>query len=70
VEDAMTLVIEQTELDRLPILVDPDILGGKPVFGGTRVPVDALLENLEDGMSLEEFLDNFPTVSREQAVRV
>lgn len=66
----MTLVIEERELERLPVAVDPEVLGGVPVFVGTRVPVAALLENLEAGLSLDEFLDNFPTVAREQAVRV
>jgi putative addiction module component (TIGR02574 family) len=47
---------------------DPDILGGTPVFIGTRVPVRILLDYLEGGESLEEFLDNYPSVSREQAV--
>ena len=47
---------------------NPEILGGTPVFVGTRVPVQTLLVYLEKGESLEEFLDNFPTVSREQAV--
>jgi uncharacterized protein (DUF433 family) len=47
---------------------DPDILGGTPVFAGTRVPVKTLLDYLEAGDSLDEFLDHFPTVSREQAV--
>ncbi len=47
---------------------DPEILGGTPVFVGTRVPVRTLLVYLEKGETLEEFLDNFPTVSREQAV--
>jgi uncharacterized protein (DUF433 family) len=47
---------------------DPDILGGTPVFIGTRVPVHTLLDYLVAGDSLEEFLDHFPTVSREQAV--
>jgi uncharacterized protein (DUF433 family) len=47
---------------------DPDILGGTPVFVGTRVPVRTLLDYLEGGEPLEEFLDNFPTVTREQAV--
>jgi len=46
---------------------DPEIVSGAVVFKGTRVPVDALFENLADGMSLESFLDNFPTVEREQA---
>jgi uncharacterized protein (DUF433 family) len=54
----------------LPITVDVEIMSGAPVFTGTRVPVSALLENLEAGVSLDEFLENFPTVSREQAVRV
>ena len=47
---------------------DPDILGGTPVFVGTRVPVQALIDYIEGGHSLEEFLDDFPTVSRELAV--
>jgi uncharacterized protein (DUF433 family) len=46
----------------------PEILGGTPVFVGTRVPVRTLLVYLEKGETLEEFLDNFPTVTREQAV--
>lgn len=54
----------------LPINVDKEILSGTPVFEGTRVPVSALLDNLEVGVSLDEFLENFPTVRREQAVRV
>jgi len=47
---------------------DPEILGGTPVFVGTRVPVQALLDFLEGGDTIEEFLDNYPGVSREQAV--
>jgi uncharacterized protein (DUF433 family) len=47
---------------------DPDILGGTPVFVGTRVPVQTLLDYLEAGDSLVDFLDHFPSVSREQAV--
>lgn len=47
---------------------DPDIVSGTPVFVGTRVPVKALLDYLEEGETIEEFLDDFPTVSREQAV--
>ena len=47
---------------------DPDILGGTPVFVGTRVPVRILLDYLEGGEPLEEFLDNYPSVTREQAV--
>jgi uncharacterized protein (DUF433 family) len=66
----MSLVIEEKEIDLLPITVDPEILGGTPVFRGTRVPVDALLKNLEVGVSMDEFLENFPSVSREQAIEV
>jgi uncharacterized protein (DUF433 family) len=47
---------------------DPDILGGTPVFVGTRVPVRTLLDYLEAGDSLNEFLEDFPSVTREQAV--
>jgi uncharacterized protein (DUF433 family) len=47
---------------------DPDILGGTPVFVGTRVPFRNLIDYLERGHSLDEFLDEFPSVSREQAV--
>ena len=47
---------------------DPDILGGTPVFQGTRVPVQTLLDYLEGGHTLDEFLDGFPGVTREQAV--
>jgi len=47
---------------------DPDILGGTPVLVGTRVPVQALIDYFEGGHSLEEFLGDFPTVSRELAL--
>lgn len=50
------------------ILSDPEILGGTPCFRGTRVPVDSLIDYLEAGDSLDEFLDNFPSVSREAAI--
>jgi len=50
------------------IVSDPDILGGTPCFRGTRVPVDSLMDYLEAGDSLDEFLDNFPSVSREAAI--
>jgi uncharacterized protein (DUF433 family) len=52
------------------ITVDPEILGGTPVFMGTRVPVKTLFEYLEDNYSLDEFIECFPTVSREMAHRV
>ncbi len=47
---------------------DPEIVSGTPVFVGTRVPVRALLDYLKGGETLDEFLDDFPSVSREQAV--
>lgn len=47
-----------------------DVLGGTPVFAGTRVPVQSLFDYLEEGDSLDEFLDDFPAVTREHAVRV
>lgn len=47
---------------------DPDILSGTPVFVGTRVPFQALLDYLEAGDTLADFLDDFPTVTREQAI--
>lgn len=52
----------------LPVHSDPEILGGTPVFIGTRVPFQTLLDYLEAGDPLDEFLEDFPTVSREQAV--
>ena len=52
------------------IVSDPDILGGTPVFRGTRVPFEALADYLEGGQNLDEFLDDFPTVSRAAAVAV
>ncbi|HET6249069.1 MAG TPA: DUF433 domain-containing protein [Tepidisphaeraceae bacterium] len=52
------------------IVSDPEILAGKPVFTGTRVPASALFEYLADGLSLDYFLESFPSVPREQAVAV
>jgi uncharacterized protein (DUF433 family) len=53
---------------KMVVTVDPEILGGTPVFAGTRVPVKNLFDYLEAGDSLEVFLDAFPSVTREQAV--
>lgn len=52
------------------ITVDDDIMGGQPVFTGTRVPVESLFDHLEAGVSLDGFLDDFPTVTKAQAVVV
>ena len=64
------LTLNDEQIARLPITVDPEILSGAPVFRGTRVPVTALLDNLAAGLTLDEFLNNFPTVTREQAIQV
>ena len=50
------------------ITVDEDILGGQPVFRGTHVPVESLFDHPEAGVPLDEFLDDFPTVSKEKAI--
>ena len=52
------------------ISVNKEILGGQPVFKGTRVPIESLFNHLENGVSLDEFLADFPTVSHEQATSV
>jgi uncharacterized protein (DUF433 family) len=49
---------------------DDDILGGTPVFAGTRVPVQTLFDHIEEGDSLDDFLDDFPAVTKEHAVKV
>jgi uncharacterized protein (DUF433 family) len=58
--------VSSTEL----ITVNPEILGGTPVFKGTRVPVRTLFEYLERGYSLEEFIECFPSVTKDMACRV
>ncbi len=50
------------------INIDPELMGGTPVFRGTRVPIQTLIDHIEGGDSIEVFLDDFPTVSREQAI--
>jgi uncharacterized protein (DUF433 family) len=50
------------------VTIDQDILNGQPVFNGTRVPIESLFDHLEAGVSLDNFLEDFPTVSKEQAV--
>jgi len=63
---AMVRAMALTDL----ITIDPEILGGTPVFKGTRVPVKALFEYIEDNYTLEQFLDCFPTVTGEMARRI
>ena len=55
---------------QLPITVDPEILSGTPVFRGTRVPVQTLVDYILDGETLETFLHSFSTVQRHDAVRL
>jgi uncharacterized protein (DUF433 family) len=55
---------------RKQIVTDPEILGGEPVFAGTRVPVRSLFDHLEGGESIEDFLEGFPAVKREQVIAV
>ncbi|MBI5439074.1 MAG: DUF433 domain-containing protein [Nitrosomonadales bacterium] len=50
------------------VTTDPEILGGTPVFAGTRVPIAVLFENLADGLTLDEILDSYPTLKREQVL--
>lgn len=61
--------LKAMNIDQL-VEVDPEKMGGTPVFAGTRVPIKNLFDYLEGGDSLEVFLDDFPTVSREQALGV
>ena len=71
-EEMKTYANDQTKHVELRnyILTDPEILGGDPVFRGTRVPVASLFEHLESDCPLDEFLENFPSVSRDAAVAV
>ena len=62
-------ISSRPSLDDL-IVSTPGILGGRPVFRGTRVPVEVLFENLADGMSLDEILDQYRTLERGDIVRV
>jgi uncharacterized protein (DUF433 family) len=64
----MNSILEHTKPS--VIVVDADIMGGEPVFRGTRVPIASLFEHLEGGSSLTEYLDWFPTVTEQVAVDV
>jgi len=50
------------------ISIDNEVLGGQTVFKGTRVPVETLFDHLEDGVTIDDFLDDFPSVTKEQAI--
>jgi uncharacterized protein (DUF433 family) len=60
----------KTEVEAQIISRSPDVMSGTPVFAGTRVPVQTLIDYLAGGHPLDEFLDDFPTVSREQALEL
>lgn len=55
-------------METIPVTSSPEVMGGTPVFAGTRVPVQTLIEYLEAGDSIVDFLDGFPTVTREQII--
>ena len=59
-----------TEVETQIIQRSPDVMSGAPVFAGTRVPVQTLIDYLSGGHPLDDFLDDFPTVSREQALEL
>ena len=65
-------ILVQMNLESLKGIVhsDPEIMGGTPVFVGTRVPLQNLIDSLEGGESVEDFLEAYPTVKREQAIAV
>jgi uncharacterized protein (DUF433 family) len=55
-------------MDQRIVTIDPDVMGGTPVFAGTRVPVRTLLDYLEGGETIDQFLEGFPSVSRDQVI--
>ena len=61
---------QNLQIYRSVVTCDPEILEGTPVFAGTRVPVRILSDHLEAGDRLDDFLDNFPSVTRSQAIRI
>ncbi|MFN8485981.1 MAG: DUF433 domain-containing protein [Caldilineaceae bacterium] len=63
-------MLQGATIQNPPITVNPEIMSGTPVFSGTRVPIQTLFDYLMDGCTLLEFLDNFPTVSEEAALKV
>lgn len=72
IERGPSAILTDMKLEELKGIVhsDPEIMGGTPVFVGTRVPLQNLVDYLEGGESIEDFLDAFPTVKREQAIAV
>lgn len=64
------LVEHMNDIDHNLVEIDPEKLGGTPVFRGTRVPIQNLFDSLETGESVGQFLEQYPTVSREQVLAV
>jgi len=52
------------------INIDPEILSGTPVFNGTRIPIEILFDHLETGLSIDEFLDDYPSIKKNQVIQV
>jgi uncharacterized protein (DUF433 family) len=61
-------LVDYERMKRKIIATDPEVMGGTPCFAGTRVPVQTLLDYLEAGDSIDDFLEGFPTVKREQVI--
>ncbi len=59
---------DNTDVSQSVVKIDPQIMSGAPCFSGTRVPIQNLIDYLEGGDSIEDFLDGFPSVSREQVI--
>ena len=56
--------------ETIPITIDPNVMSGAPVFRGTRVPIRTLFDYIADGNDIDEFLDSFPTVKKEQVLKL
>jgi uncharacterized protein (DUF433 family) len=61
--------MDEPEIENLIVAISPDVMGGTAVFSGTRVPIQTLIDYLDGGDSVDDFLEGFPTVTREQVVR-
>ncbi len=61
---------ELSTSSQIPIVRDPGILAGRPVFRGTRVPIDVLFDNLADGLTVDEVLESYPSLSRPDVLAV
>lgn len=62
--------VSSPERPGVPLSADPDVMGGRTVFAGTRVPVEVLFENLADGLTVDEIVDSYPTLRKEDVLDV